>query len=87
MPLIWAQLPSGQQGLLRPAAEAAVLWSRPKKTTLESLERRAAPLASGSDHGTGFWHSLQGADRGRPSRDGTAALWTEAGSLLQVLEP
>jgi len=83
MPLIWPRLPSGQQGLLGAAGEAASLWSgpegRPRSWNAVLL------LASGSDHATGFWHKLS-ADRDGFARC-TAALVEEAGSLLQVLGP
>ena len=78
-----ASLPSGQRGLLVAAAEAAVLWSG-EGDDLETWNAvvlpwhldRIAALACGPSQ----------AAIATASRDGTAALWSDAGSLLQVLE-
>lgn len=75
--------PNGQNVLLVAAAEAAVLWSG-HGDDLEDWNAvllpfhldRIAALACGPVEATIV----------TASRDGTAALWSEAGSLLQVLE-
>ena len=75
--------PSGQKALLVAAAEAAVVWSG-QGDGLEDWNAvllpfhldRIAALACGPAE----------APIVTASRDGTAALWSEAGTLLQVLE-
>ncbi|APD47732.1 WD40 repeat domain-containing protein [Synechococcus sp. CS-602] len=78
-----ARLPSGQQGLLVAAAEAAVLWSGPEDD-LESWN--AVLLPWHQDRITALAFGTAQVPIVTASRDGTAALWTEAGSLLQVLD-
>lgn len=81
--LTLAALPSGQRGLLVAAAEAAVLWSG-VGTDLESWE--AVVLPWHLDRITALVSGPAQAALATASRDGTAALWSEDGSLLQVLE-
>ncbi|MCS5700802.1 WD40 repeat domain-containing protein [Cyanobium sp. FGCU-52] len=77
------RLPSGQQALLVAAAEAGVVWSGQgddveawNAVLLPFHLDRIAALALGPAE----------APIVTASRDGTAPLWSEAGSLLQVLE-
>lgn len=82
--LALSRLPSGQQALLVAAAEAAVVWSGQGDDPEEDWNAVLLP-----------WHvdrimALAFGPAQAPivtaSRDGTVALWSEAGSLLQVLE-
>ena len=81
--LALGRLPSGQQALLVAAAEAAVVWSG-RLDDLETWDAVVLPfhLARISALACGPAQ----APIVTASRDGTAVLWSEAGSLLQVLE-
>jgi len=81
--LALAVLPSGKRGLLVAAAEAAVLWSG-KGDDLEAWD--AVLLPCHLDRITALACGPAEAAIVTASRDGTAALWSEAGSLIQVLE-
>jgi len=78
-----ARLPSGRQALLVAAAEAAVVWSG-RGCDLASWT--AVLLPWHLDRITALASGPAQAPIVTASRDGTAALWSEAGSLLQVLE-
>ena len=81
--LALASLPSGQRGLLVAAAEAAVLWSG-QGDDLEAWD--AVLLPWHLDRITALAFGPMQAAIVTASRDGTAALWSESGSLLQVLK-
>ncbi|NQV09733.1 MAG: WD40 repeat domain-containing protein [Cyanobacteria bacterium] len=81
--LALGRLPSGERALLVAAAEAAVVWSC-QGDDLETWD--AVPLPFHLDRIAALACGPAEAPIVTASRDGTAALWSEAGSLLQVLE-
>ncbi|MCP9885079.1 WD40 repeat domain-containing protein [Synechococcus sp. ATX 2A4] len=81
--LALSRLASGQQGLLVAAAEAAVVWSG-QGGDLEAWNAVLLPFHL--DRISALACGPAQAPIVTASRDGTAALWSEAGSLLQVLE-
>ena len=81
--LALSRLASGQQGLLVAAAEAAVVWSG-QGDDLEAWNAVLLPFHL--DRISALACGPAQAPIVTASRDGTAALWSEAGSLLQVLE-
>lgn len=81
--LALSRLPSGQKALLVAAAEAAVVWSGQGD---DPKDWNAVLLPWHLDRIMALAFGPAQAPIVTASRDGTVALWSEDGSLLQVLE-